>query len=163
MIRPPPRSTLFPYTTLFRSLARPPRGERAQHRPPVLGGERPARAPRSAARDQQEDREQGADGSAALLDRRGGGAFPRRGQRRLPPAAGRGPRPRRPGRYGGADDDPSADPGGREPERPGGGDRADAGVRDPERPRRRPRERRGGPAARPPALPPPPPPGGEPG
>src|SRR5258708_16439129 len=24
MIRPPPRSTLFPYTTLFRSLARPP-------------------------------------------------------------------------------------------------------------------------------------------
>src|SRR5436309_11317455 len=32
MIRPPPRSTLFPYTTLFRSLAR-----RAQ-RPPVAGG-----------------------------------------------------------------------------------------------------------------------------
>src|SRR2546426_4313554 len=60
MIRRPPRSTLFPYTTLFRS---------------------------------------------------------RRGQRRLPPAAGRGPRPRRPGRHGGADHDPSADPGGREPER----------------------------------------------
>src|SRR3712207_8219267 len=27
MIRRPPRSTLFPYTTLFRSLSRPPRSE----------------------------------------------------------------------------------------------------------------------------------------
>src|SRR5438105_8459985 len=31
MIRPPPRSTLFPYTTLFRSEVRPPRN--ASHRP----------------------------------------------------------------------------------------------------------------------------------
>src|SRR3712207_7669585 len=30
MIRRPPRSTLFPYTTLFRSRARPPRPPRAQ-------------------------------------------------------------------------------------------------------------------------------------
>src|SRR3712207_7956349 len=30
MIRRPPRSTLFPYTTLFRSLARVPRREAAQ-------------------------------------------------------------------------------------------------------------------------------------
>src|SRR3712207_8427386 len=41
MIRRPPRSTLFPYTTLFRSLcdrvfAR--RGRREQRRPPRLGG-----------------------------------------------------------------------------------------------------------------------------
>src|SRR5699024_12718795 len=28
MIRPPPRSTLFPYTTLFRSAAPPPEGHR---------------------------------------------------------------------------------------------------------------------------------------
>src|SRR5436190_15783482 len=32
MIRPPPISTLFPYTTLFRSLVR-----RVRHRPPVRG------------------------------------------------------------------------------------------------------------------------------
>src|SRR2546426_8936546 len=32
MIRRPPRSTLFPYTTLFRSLADPPPGERAHSR-----------------------------------------------------------------------------------------------------------------------------------
>src|SRR2546430_9212904 len=48
MIRRPPRSTLFPYTTLFRS--RPPdwlpgarrqarRGHRAQHRPPARSEE----------------------------------------------------------------------------------------------------------------------------
>src|SRR4051794_41680275 len=36
MIRPPPRSTLFPYTTLFRSPARP-RDRRAQHRCGQLG------------------------------------------------------------------------------------------------------------------------------
>src|SRR3712207_8460100 len=33
MIRRPPRSTLFPYTTLFRSAARPPRGARRAARP----------------------------------------------------------------------------------------------------------------------------------
>src|SRR2546422_11119225 len=40
MIRRPPRSTLFPYTTLFRSHARPPRGRRG---PPsgLSGGARP--------------------------------------------------------------------------------------------------------------------------
>src|SRR2546422_4847265 len=36
MIRRPPRSTLFPYTTLFRSLARPGlRADRSHHPPPV--------------------------------------------------------------------------------------------------------------------------------
>src|SRR5256885_16075657 len=35
MIRRPPRSTLFPYTTLFRSRAGPDRG---RHRPPAPAG-----------------------------------------------------------------------------------------------------------------------------
>src|SRR5256885_13100507 len=43
MIRRPPRSTLFPYTTLFRSPVRPPQGDgggavQAVHHPPA-GGE----------------------------------------------------------------------------------------------------------------------------
>src|SRR3712207_7492642 len=42
MIRRPPRSTLFPYTTLFRSLA-------AAHRRPYVGGVREGR-PRGAVR-----------------------------------------------------------------------------------------------------------------
>src|SRR5689334_24587333 len=37
MIRRPPRSTLFPYTTLFRSLAAFDAG-RAQSRPKIIGG-----------------------------------------------------------------------------------------------------------------------------
>src|SRR5215203_4746355 len=41
MIRRPPRSTLFPYTTLFRSRARQPLGGQGLHR------ERHAQAPRS--------------------------------------------------------------------------------------------------------------------
>src|SRR5205809_3293496 len=36
MIRPPPRSTLFPYTTLFRSLLRRLRGNKAVQRLPEL-------------------------------------------------------------------------------------------------------------------------------
>src|SRR3989449_1638387 len=46
MIRRPPRSTLFPYTTLFRSLPPPPRRRlavRAARRP--VGGARGVRAP----------------------------------------------------------------------------------------------------------------------
>src|SRR3712207_7077082 len=43
MIRRPPRSTLFPYTTLFRSRCRPGR----TRRPPRLG-RKPLRAPRLA-------------------------------------------------------------------------------------------------------------------
>src|SRR5215208_2138191 len=34
MIRRPPKSTLFPYTTLFRSRRRSPRGPRCSARPP---------------------------------------------------------------------------------------------------------------------------------
>src|SRR3712207_7541397 len=37
MIRRPPRSTLFPYTTLFRSRPRPPRGLEPRRRP-LRGG-----------------------------------------------------------------------------------------------------------------------------
>src|SRR5258708_9644955 len=41
MIRRPPRSTLFPYTTLFRSLVwlTPPRRFRSAHRPPDPSGQ----------------------------------------------------------------------------------------------------------------------------
>src|SRR5699024_12076642 len=47
LIEPPPRSTLFPYTTLFRSL-RPPAGGSAAYRPalrPPLRPSPPARRP----------------------------------------------------------------------------------------------------------------------
>src|SRR5258708_24591437 len=37
MIRRPPRSTLFPYTTLFRSFWRSERIARPNHRPPHMG------------------------------------------------------------------------------------------------------------------------------
>src|SRR3990170_5791951 len=40
MIRRPPRSTLFPYTTLFRSIRRPPRSTLFPYRPSDLGGRR---------------------------------------------------------------------------------------------------------------------------
>src|SRR5256885_13333763 len=61
MIRRPPRSTLFPYTTLFRSLAQ---GARA-HRPeiPAGAGRRGAPRPRGAAHDRL-------DGAGALGDRK---------------------------------------------------------------------------------------------
>src|SRR3712207_7117837 len=49
MIRRPPRSTLFPYTTLFRSEHLPPRGPRLPHLPPPprrdAGGHDPLRLP----------------------------------------------------------------------------------------------------------------------
>src|SRR3712207_7921932 len=48
MIRRPPRSTLFPYTTLFRSLARPPRG--APRTPRSRPASPRAGLPRRAAR-----------------------------------------------------------------------------------------------------------------
>src|SRR5438874_9375316 len=41
MIRPPPRSTLFPYTTLFRSVFAEPRPQRVGDGPPVRGAEHP--------------------------------------------------------------------------------------------------------------------------
>src|SRR2546422_11160236 len=58
MIRRPPRSTLFPYTTLFRSLPRRPRlrfasrvvlGELELHAARSLAGERLAPGPRALA------------------------------------------------------------------------------------------------------------------
>src|SRR2546425_4871620 len=58
MIRRPPRSTLFPYTTLFRSAAAPraARGHPAPRRtlrPAPLGRARPARAQRDAGRSEE--------------------------------------------------------------------------------------------------------------
>src|SRR2546426_8393764 len=51
MIRRPPRSTLFPYTTLFRSLRRPAEGDgAAQRRGPRLGS-RPASHHSHSSRD----------------------------------------------------------------------------------------------------------------
>src|SRR3712207_7009454 len=47
MIPRPPRSTLFPYTTLFRSLPRLCRLDAAQFRPARRGG-RPGRRPRAS-------------------------------------------------------------------------------------------------------------------
>src|SRR3712207_6864649 len=46
MIRRPPRSTLFPYTTLFRSEVLPVEGEHAAHHDPVDAG--PAHRPAPA-------------------------------------------------------------------------------------------------------------------
>src|SRR5262245_64704118 len=47
MIRRPPRSTLFPYTTLFRSaLRRLPRQPRPGHRPGLLQGRRDRKSTR---------------------------------------------------------------------------------------------------------------------
>src|SRR3712207_6867510 len=46
MIRRPPRSTLFPYTTLFRSRVRPEEGRDAGGDRRQVGGERPHAGPR---------------------------------------------------------------------------------------------------------------------
>src|SRR6266566_8405236 len=56
MIRRPPRSTLFPYTTLFRSRAerRRPRSRRRATRPDRTRARRPA--PRGCARDRKSTR-----------------------------------------------------------------------------------------------------------
>src|SRR5205085_6582265 len=47
MLRPPPRTTLFPYTTLFRSRARHRRAARLRRRLAVVGVRTPAGARRS--------------------------------------------------------------------------------------------------------------------
>src|SRR2546426_6743833 len=48
MIRRPPRSTLFPYTTLFRSLARTSRGAPGAARAPCCGGRGRGAGPEAA-------------------------------------------------------------------------------------------------------------------
>src|SRR3712207_8291897 len=50
MIRRPPRSTLFPYTTLFRSLGWRPLLVHVGHRPLADGGDRAGAVPRDARR-----------------------------------------------------------------------------------------------------------------
>src|SRR3712207_9185609 len=55
MIRRPPRSTLFPYTTLFRSLGRPPPGQpRGQAGGPYPAPQGERRTHRAPPQDQQE-------------------------------------------------------------------------------------------------------------
>src|SRR3712207_7038157 len=49
MIRRPPRSTLFPYTTLFRSAPTAPAGTRAARPPPRRPGSSPSGRPAPAA------------------------------------------------------------------------------------------------------------------
>src|SRR5215211_8939297 len=56
MIRRPPRSTLFPYTTLFRSRPRPGRPAAARRRPPPSGrARRRRRTPRRRAPTRSEE------------------------------------------------------------------------------------------------------------
>src|SRR5256885_3924445 len=56
MIRRPPRSTLFPYTTLFRSLSRPGRAVRVREALPVSALRRHAAARRRADTDRKSTR-----------------------------------------------------------------------------------------------------------
>src|SRR3989442_11893949 len=60
MIRRPPRSTLFPYTTLFRSLlerpGRPSQDPSGNHRPPEQGNRRRRELPRSHAETARDER-----------------------------------------------------------------------------------------------------------
>src|SRR2546429_2006581 len=53
MIRRPPRSTLFPYTTLFRSRARPSRSPVSSSRPGSSITTRTDRIPRATARSEE--------------------------------------------------------------------------------------------------------------
>src|SRR5205809_5737816 len=53
MIRPPPRSTLFPYTTLFRSLSLSGDLHRPRLRAHHHGGDRSLRGPRHARRSEE--------------------------------------------------------------------------------------------------------------
>src|SRR5437667_6797137 len=50
MIRRPPRSTLFPYTTLFRSLSRGARNQPASPASPLIGTSRKERLDRKSTR-----------------------------------------------------------------------------------------------------------------
>src|SRR5215203_7205773 len=86
MIRRPPRSTLFPYTTLFRSLRHPP--QRQHPRLPRARGNRRRGAPRGVLRGAAPQRPPAPAGG--ILPRRRGPVDPRpprRAQRRLRPAA----------------------------------------------------------------------------
>src|SRR5256886_9193578 len=72
MIRRPPRSTLFPYTTLFRSAGFPLRGRAAERRAPDGPPRRRARAARRGTRVQLLDRDAAnRHATASSLDPRG--------------------------------------------------------------------------------------------
>src|SRR5437588_9953621 len=75
MLRRPPRSTLFPYTTLFRSTGSPVRHFDAEQRAIVLAAEEVGiarAAARAGAADREFDREGGVEldviGNAVILD-----------------------------------------------------------------------------------------------
>src|SRR3712207_7890230 len=67
MIRRPPRSTLFPYTTLFRSLQR---DERGRLRPALLRRPRGARVARHPPHGRQADRRRRRAGELLAADRK---------------------------------------------------------------------------------------------
>src|SRR5690349_24002408 len=70
MIRRPPRSTLFPYTTLFRSRPRP-RPVRRDGGRPVRGGQPvPARVRRADAREGARGRDRSEEHTSELQSRR---------------------------------------------------------------------------------------------
>src|SRR2546428_4569325 len=64
MIRRPPRSTLFPYTTLFRSVCALVRGETREHAPGVLRGDEE----RGETREREQDSSQGACSEGSRAD-----------------------------------------------------------------------------------------------
>src|SRR2546422_3249963 len=65
MIRRPPRSTLFPYTTLFRSLGPHPSGRRLRRAP---RNSRSARLHRGEVRQHLQDRARGGDRKSTRLN-----------------------------------------------------------------------------------------------
>src|SRR5437667_3640254 len=69
MIRRPPRSTLFPYTTLFRS-ARPGRRGRRRGAPPPAAGAGPRWRPRAPARARAANPPGGRAATAGRADRK---------------------------------------------------------------------------------------------
>src|SRR2546422_4404965 len=64
MIRRPPRSTLFPYTTLFRSVERAERDDE-RRQPDLRHEDAVGEAERGAGTDAEEDREHGRDAGQA--------------------------------------------------------------------------------------------------
>src|SRR2546422_7061212 len=81
MIRRPPRSTLFPYTTLFRSRQRDQKGRTAGRLPdPAAPGVQPEADPRAQGPGFERDR-RGAGEDAEASDRRGHQAEDRKSTR----------------------------------------------------------------------------------
>src|SRR5438034_7593819 len=67
MLRRPPRSTLFPYTTLFRSRARRPARTRSDRRPPARDSGTSAAAPPSRSEEHTSELQSHSDLVCRLL------------------------------------------------------------------------------------------------